>query len=171
MDRRAFLTRGPAAMAGLFTGGVLPKDELPERQQIRALLDNAERMHVQACDLIHWPWRSHEARPLVEQCAEALAEAWLRGRGVQTKLEPHYTWLFITCHRPDDVTGLPWRAIHLAIAGLERHCDPFRQWSKKKTFSPNARAVLTMRAREALVLAMNCTAECIEKVRYEAAHR
>ncbi len=171
MDRRAFLTRGPAAMAALVIGGT-PRDEAsPKRQKILALLDKAERLHVQAHELVHLPWRYHEARLPLLTLTEAAAEAWLRDRGIESRSQLPHSWFFVACGRPDEITGIAWRGMHLALCEVERYCDPLGSMAKRKDFTGQTRATLQTRARAALVAALNTAALCIEGVRREAVHR
>lgn len=171
MDRRTFLMRGPAGMAALALGRSPQDEPSPRRQEILALLEAAERAHADAHELIHWPWRYHEARPVLEAAVEALAEAWLRDRGIESKPRSHYTWFFVACNRPDEISAIPWRAMHLALCDMRRDCDPLGRMAKHKDFVGTTRATLQTRARATLVSALNAAARCIEGVRREVVHR
>lgn len=171
MDRRTFLTRGPAAMVALSLGTPLAEASTPKRQQSLALLESAERAQVQAQGLIHWPWRYHEARPLLEAAMEAAAEAWLLDRGLESKPRSHYTWFFVACGQPDEITGIAWRGMHIALSDVRHHCDPLGRMAGHKDFVGATRFTLQTRARKVLLTALNTAARCIQGVRCEVVHR
>lgn len=171
MDRRTFLSRGPIGIVALALGEGSREATSPNHQQALALLEAAERAHVQAHELIHRPWRYHEARPALETAVEAAAEAWLRDRGVRSKPEAHYTWLFVASDRPDEITGVGWRAMHVALRDMARDCDPLGQFAKHKEFVGATRATLQTRARATLLKGLDAAACCIEGVRREVVHR
>lgn len=171
MNRRTFLTRGPGALVALSSGGGVREDPSPNHQRAMALLEAAERAHVQAHDLIHWPWRYHEARPALEDVVEKAAQAWLLDRGIESKLGSRHTWMFIACDRRDEITGIGWRAMHLALCDVQRDCDPLGHMANPRDFVGTTRATLITRARATLIKSLNSAALCLEGVRAEVVHR
>lgn len=102
---------------------------------------------------------------------EKAAQAWLLDRGIESRLESHHTWLHTACDRPDNITCMGWRAMHLALCDVQRDCDPLGHMGKHRDFVGTTRATLITRARATLLKALNTAALCIEGVRAEVVHR
>lgn len=167
MDRRTFLTRFPLGMAG-GVASLLPGAQMDDakRQQLKELLASAEQHYAHAQDLVHWPYRYDEARPLLETAAEAAAEAWLRQRGIEQKLKPHYSWLFMAVSRPDDLTGIAWHDARTALKQMTQDCDLMARFFADDIPLQSRYAMIT-RSRATLVRALKATAGCIEATRRE----
>jgi len=171
MDRRGFLKCGPMAVASLLVSRSADDELAPQRQRVHGLLEVAERAYAEAHELIHWPWRYHEARPLLEAATEAAAEAWLRDRGVEAKPRAHYSWLFVACDRPDEISGLAWREVHTALLRVQSDCDSLGRMANHKDFVGSVRITLQARARATLLKGLDTVALCLEGVRSEVVHR
>lgn len=171
MDRRTFITRGPFAMTALAGGRVAAEEDSPKRRRILGLLDKAEHWHAQVHDLIHTPWECHRARPMLALCIDAAAEAWLRDRGLECRSRRSDSWLFDAMNRPDAITGIGWRAAHLALCGLARDCDPLFDLDRCRNLTAAARGALLAQARDTMLVALDAAARLIEGVRSEVVHR
>lgn len=173
MERRAFLKLVPASWlkVTILTGCGQERASQPPSQQVLELLGTAERAYAQAQDLIHWPARYADARPMLESAIEAAAEAWLRDRGVAAKPKSHYPWLFVACNRRDETTGIAWNEARVALLQVQTNCDCLGRIWMHRDFTGHTRAVLITRARKTLVSALDCTARCIEDVRRETVQR
>lgn len=168
MDRRTFLMRLPALTAGALAGSRLAGAEpSAQRECLTALLMAAEQHYAAAHELIHWPHRYHEAKPLLVAALEAAAEAWLLHRGVDAKTQAHYTWLFMASTRPDEITGIAWRGAHAMLSRMQGDCDHMPLFFAKG-ISMQVRCTMIERSRATLVLALNQVAHCIEGARREA---
>lgn len=170
MDRRMFLTRLPAVLAGT-AAGLRPGDASARtrRERVVGLLEAAEGHYAQAHELLHYPHRYHEARPILEAALEAAAEAWLLHRGVRAKAQPHYTWLYMAHTRSDEITGIAWRGAHAMLCRMREDCDHMPRFFARDV-SMQVRCTMIGRSRGSLVLALNNVAQCIEGARREALH-
>lgn len=165
MDRRTFLTRFPIAMTGgasaLLVGA--PEDST-ERQELRALLEQATIQYEQARDLIHYPWQWDETKPLLESALETAAQVWLRQRGV-TELRKHYDWTFTACNVRDEISGVAWNEASIACRMLQQTCVHVGPARRRKNVTNNALATLQERGRRDLNTALDNVAQCIEATR------
>ncbi|MFT3755438.1 MAG: hypothetical protein QM769_05745 [Pseudoxanthomonas sp.] len=165
MDRRTFLTRFPFAVTGgataLLAGA--PEDN-PEREELRALLEQATNQYEQARDLIHYPWQWDETKPLLESALEIAAQVWLRQRGVAA-LRKHCDWTFTACNVRDEISGVAWNEASTACRMLQSTCVHVGPARRKENVTNNALANLQERGRRDLVTALDNVSQCIEATR------
>ena len=166
MDRRTFLFRAPAAVVGgvaaVVTGGDF---ESPERLELRALLERATNNFETARNLIHWPFRYAEARPLLESVMEDAAQVWLRTRGVR-QTEVHYSWSFTSCNVTDQVSGVAWNQASLACTYMEGHCDHIAKWRLQNPNNISLWSPLQQRARSEFLSGLKNVSQCLECARH-----
>ena len=164
MDRRSFLTRFPICLAGgvasVFSA---PAEESPERAAWRELLEKATQDYEAARNLIHWPWRWDEARPLLEQALGAAAQVWLRLRGVH-RLERNQDWAFTACNTRDAASGIAWNEASLACRLLSDRCGHLARWRRGGPMT-SAIATVQEQARKDLGRALDNVSQCIECTR------
>ena len=166
MNRRMFITRFPAAIAGGMASLATPAhEETTERRELRQLLEQAENRYQQARNLIHWPYRYDETKPLLTAALEDAAQVWLRLRGVRT-LERHHGWSFTACNTKDETSGVGWNRAGVACRQLNGHCDHMGRWEREGYSSANVRGNTISRARKELLAALDSVAQCIECTRH-----
>lgn len=169
MDRRRFLASGPIAMAHAAASATSREFAPPLNPQLRTLLESAECAFTKARDLVHWPRRYPEASPVLANALEAVAQVWLRSRGISLP-QPHYTWLHAAQDRRDEITGIPWRCAQQAMLRVRWHCDPLAQFFGHRDFTGPTKTGLIGTANAALSVGLELVACCIEAVRCEVLH-
>lgn len=133
MNRRQFLLGSPAAVAGGIVHALsgAPPTHVPliDPALERALFEQAGRHYLAIIEVCGRWWRMHDVEAAAKGLFEALAEVWCRRRALH---EPpaQRPWSHIASMRPDDVTGVPWRALHVAICKLHENANQLRRWDE-----------------------------------------
>lgn len=166
MDRRQFLVRSPAVVAGgvahALSGAAPASPPLIDPALERALLEKAGRHYLAIIEISGRWWRHGEVEAEAKSLFEALAEVWCRRRALH---EPpaQRPWSHIASMRPDDVTGVPWRALHTAICRLHEDANQLQRWdkvAKRKGESVSLDSI--HRAQQAVAKVQALAGNCIE---------
>lgn len=72
----------------------------------------------------------------------------------------------MACSRPDEITGIGWRAAHAALNQM-RDCDLMPRYFAEDV-AIEIRYTMIERSRRTLVRTLNTVANCIEGARHEA---
>lgn len=154
------------ALTGGATSLLVQTDlESPERLALRSLLETSTRNYELARNMIHSPWRYDEAHPLLDAALDAVAQVWLRLRGVHSLEKSHHTWAFIACNVRDSISGAAWNQAGVACRLLSQHCDHMGEWSRKRDADMAVRSIIRSRARAELIVALDNVTQCIECTR------
>lgn len=133
MNRRQFLLTSPVAAAGgivhAFSGATLASAPLIDPALERTLLEKAGRHYLAIIEINGRWWRFGEVEAEAKGLVEALAEVWCRCRALH---EPpaQRPWSHIASMRPDEVSGVPWRALHTAICKLHQNAKQLQRWDQ-----------------------------------------
>jgi len=133
MNRRQFLLGSPAALAGgvvhALSGATPAGAPLIDPALERALLEKAGRHYLAIIEINGRWWRLGEVEAEAKALVEALAEVWCRRRALH-ELPAQRPWSHIASMRPDDVAGVPWRALHTAICKLHQDANQLQRWNE-----------------------------------------
>ncbi len=168
MDRRQFLLRAPPSVVGaaVSTKAVGPWSDHNTLgvQDETTLLEDASH-HLRQLFEIAQRWHRHPDAQLTAQAAlECLAEIWCRRRGMPA--EPGRThWQHLAMRRPDDVTGVPWRAADEAVERLADVANGLVPWRQKAMITSGdvdyTRIAASRRDVDAALAAVNECDTCV----------